>query len=138
MGRNNLTICAEKRHDRIFLIIKRSFTGLKQRKLKVITLTSTCFSYSRLIALLRILIVYPGSEYFHPGSRVKKIPDPRSASASKNLSIFNPKIVFKALGNMFWDVNPRILILIFYPSRIPGSRLRIQGPGSGSMQDYHV
>jgi hypothetical protein len=28
-----------------------------------------------------------------PGSRVKKIPDP--GSASKNLSIFNPKIVSK-------------------------------------------
>jgi hypothetical protein len=29
-------------------------------------------------------------EVFHPGSRVKKIPDPRPAS--KNFSIYNPKI----------------------------------------------
>jgi hypothetical protein len=29
-----------------------------------------------------------------PGSRVKKIPDPGSASASKNLSIFYPKNCF--------------------------------------------
>ncbi len=34
----------------------------------------------------------PGYEFFHPGSRVKKIPDPRSRSASKNLSIFYAKI----------------------------------------------
>jgi hypothetical protein len=33
----------------------------------------------------------PGFEFFHPGSREKKIPDPGSGSASKNLSIFNPK-----------------------------------------------
>jgi hypothetical protein len=35
-----------------------------------------------------------GSEFFHPGSRVKEIPDPGSGSASKNLSIFNPKNCF--------------------------------------------
>jgi hypothetical protein len=27
-------------------------------------------------SMLRIRDVYPGSEFFHPGSRVKKIPDP--------------------------------------------------------------
>ncbi len=36
--------------------------------------------------------VYPGSVFFHPGSRVKQIPDP--GSASKNLSILNPKNCF--------------------------------------------
>jgi hypothetical protein len=35
----------------------------------------------------------PGYEFFHPGYRVKKIPDP--GSASKNLIIFSPKIVLK-------------------------------------------
>jgi hypothetical protein len=40
--------------------------------------------------VLRIRDVYPGSKFFHPGSRVTKIPDP--GSASKNLSVFNPKI----------------------------------------------
>jgi hypothetical protein len=39
--------------------------------------------------------VYPGSRDVYPGSRVKKTPDPGSRSASKNLSIFNPKIVSK-------------------------------------------
>ncbi len=42
-------------------------------------------------AVVRIRDFYPGSEFFHPGSRVKKIPDPGSGSASKNLSIFKPK-----------------------------------------------
>jgi hypothetical protein len=37
---------------------------------------------------------YCGSEFFNPGSRVKKIPDPGSGSASKNVSIFNPKYLF--------------------------------------------
>ncbi len=40
---------------------------------------------------------------------------PGSGSESKNLSIFNPKNCFWALGNM-------IQILIFYPSRIQGSK----------------
>jgi hypothetical protein len=43
----------------------------------------------------------PESEFAHPGSRVKKIPDP--GYASKNLSIFNPK---NLIGNMIRDVNP--------------------------------
>jgi hypothetical protein len=34
-----------------------------------------------------------GSKFFHPGSRVKKIPDP--GSGSKNLGIFTQKIVSK-------------------------------------------
>jgi hypothetical protein len=52
----------------------------------------------------------PGSEFSipDPGSRVKKIPDPGFGSASKNLSIFNPKIVSKLseIGNMIRDINP--------------------------------
>ncbi len=43
--------------------------------------------------MLRIRDVYPRSEFFHPGSRVKKIPD--HGSGSKNWNIFNPKIVSK-------------------------------------------
>jgi hypothetical protein len=34
----------------------------------------------------------PGTEFFHPRSRVKKAPDPRSGSATKNLSIL-PRII---------------------------------------------
>jgi len=50
-------------------------------------------------AVLQIRDVYPGS-----GSRVKKIPDPRSGSSSKSLSIFNLKNCFSAFGNMIRDV----------------------------------
>jgi hypothetical protein len=53
-----------------------------------------------LIPELRIRDVYPGSEFFQPGSRVKKIADP--GSASKNLSIFNSK---QAHGNMIRGVH---------------------------------
>jgi hypothetical protein len=49
-----------------------------------------------------------GSEFFHPRSRVKKIPDSGSGSGSalKNLNSLNPKIFFKALGKKIWDVHP--------------------------------
>jgi hypothetical protein len=44
-------------------------------------------------AVLRILNVYPGSEFLPSRIRIFSIPDP--GFASKNLSIFNPKkIVF--------------------------------------------
>jgi hypothetical protein len=71
------------------------------------------------------------------GSRVKRIPDLadphlESGSASKNLSIFNPKNRFYALENMIRDVHPgsrsRIRILIFAH---PDSRDK-KGTGSGS------
>ncbi len=39
-----------------------------------------------------MFLTNPGSEFFHPGSRVKKIPDP---AISVKESIFNPKIVSK-------------------------------------------
>jgi hypothetical protein len=45
-------------------------------------------------AMMQIEVVYPGSEFFYPRSRVKKSPDPVSGSASKNLNIFNPKNCF--------------------------------------------
>ncbi len=45
--------------------------------------------------VLRIRDKHPGSEFFQPGSRVKRLPDPGSgyAAASKNLS-FLPKKLF--------------------------------------------
>jgi hypothetical protein len=46
----------------------------------------------------------PGSEFFHPGSRISGQKDP--GSASKNLNIFNAKNCFYALGKMIWDDNP--------------------------------
>jgi hypothetical protein len=44
--------------------------------------------------------VYPGSEFFLPGSRVKKIPDPGSGSTSKVLSIFNLKKIYSKLSEI--------------------------------------
>jgi hypothetical protein len=43
--------------------------------------------------------VYPGSEFFHPGSRIQsqKIPGPLSGPTSKNLSIFIAKNCFYIL-----------------------------------------
>ncbi len=46
------------------------------------------------------------TNFSHPGSRVKKIPEPGSTSALKNLSNFNPKNCFLAPGNMIRDVHP--------------------------------
>jgi hypothetical protein len=51
----------------------------------------------------------PGSEFFHPGSRVKKIPG--SASAPKNLSILTQKIVTMLSEIFFFYV---LLLYIIY------------------------
>ncbi len=67
-----------------------------------------------------------GSGTFYPGSRVKKISDPRSAS--KNLNIFNPKTVSKLSKKYLVCSSP---IRIFSPSRIRiffPSRIRIFSP----------
>ncbi len=78
------------------------------------------------LPVLRIRNVYPGSQFFHPGHRVKKIPDPRSASASKNLSISIPKTVSKLSetrpGMFVLDPRSRIRIQIIFPTRIQGSK----------------
>ncbi len=72
--------------------------------------------------VLRIRDVYPGYP-IRPGSRVKKIPDPGFGSASKNLSILNPKNCFSEIWSgmlipdppdlnflqtvlRIWDVDP--------------------------------
>jgi hypothetical protein len=72
------------------------------------------------------------------GCRVKKISDPGSGSASKNLSILTHNIVskLKALGNMILDgsrIRSLDADLDFYPSRIrdPGVK-KAPDPGSGS------
>jgi hypothetical protein len=49
-------------------------------------------------SVLGIKDVYPSSKFFHPRSRVKKIPNP--GSALKNLSIFNPKTVCKLMEKL--------------------------------------
>jgi hypothetical protein len=47
------------------------------------------------LAVLRIRYVYPGSEFFHPGSRIRIFSIPNPGSASKNLRILTQKIVSK-------------------------------------------
>ncbi len=68
--------------------------------------------------MLRIRNVYPGYEFFHSGSgsMVKKITDLGSGSASKNLSIFNPKKLSEIWSGMF------IPDLYFLPIPNLGSR----------------
>jgi hypothetical protein len=80
----------------------------------------------------------PSLFFFNSGSRVIKIPDPRSASESKNLSIFNPKKLFLQtdLGCSSWipDPDPH-----FFPipdldpetsgQKSTGSRIRIRNTG---------
>jgi hypothetical protein len=41
------------------------------------------------LAVLRIRDAYPGSEFFHPRSRVKKIPDPGSEFFPSRIRIFS-------------------------------------------------
>jgi len=68
-----------------------------------------------------------GSEFFHSGFRVKKIPDPGSGSASKNPSLINPKKLFLNSRKYDRGCSSRIRILTFYPSRDQkgtGSRIR--------------
>ncbi len=86
---------------------------------------------------IRFSIPDPGYEFFHLGSRIRiySIPDP--GSASKNLSILAQKIVSK-LSEIWSGFHPgsgsRIRIMIFYPSRVPGSKRHwIPVPGSASL-----
>ncbi len=76
-----------------------------------------------------MFILDPGSGFFLPGSRVKKILDPGFGSASKNLRIFNPKTVYK-LSEVWSGMFILSPILIFYPSRIlnPGVKKRHRIP----------
>ncbi len=90
------------------------------------------FIIERHKAVLRIRDVYPGS-------RIKKIPDPRSAS--KNLSIFKPKKLFISSRKYDPGCSSRIQTpdLDFLPSPDPGSRGQ-KGTGSRIRkltQSYH-
>jgi hypothetical protein len=62
-----------------------------------------------------------------PGSTVDKILDPGSGSASKNVSIFNPKNLFLSFGMFIPDSD-------FFPSCIPGQGVKkAPDPGSAIM-----
>jgi hypothetical protein len=76
--------------------------------------------------------VYPGSDFFHPGSMVKKIPDPGSESAPRIEVFFTQKIGSIPYSPKYDPgCSSRIRILIFYPSRIQGSKMhRIRNTNS--------
>jgi hypothetical protein len=89
----------------------------------------------------------PGSDFFHPGSRIRtvSIPDPGSelspsripdpGSASKNLSVLTPKKWFLSSRKYDPGCSSRIPDpdADFYPSRIPDPGVKkAPDPGSGS------
>ncbi len=70
--------------------------------------------------ILRIQDVYTGTEFFHPGSRVKKIPDPGALAAQPDpyrSFLYNCQVT-KLPVLRIRDVYPGSRILIFYPPRI--------------------
>ncbi len=58
-----------------------------------------------------------GSEFFHPGSRVKKIRIPDLGSASNNLSNFSAKNLFLCSRKYYLGYSSRIPDPDFFPSR---------------------
>jgi hypothetical protein len=73
---------------------------------------------------------YPGSDFFHPGSKIDKISDPGPGSASKNLNHFKFK---KIRSGMFIpDLRSRVLDLDFFHT---GSQIRIPDPGFKKVPD---
>ncbi len=87
-----------------------------------------------------------GSEFFHPGSRVKKIRIPYLGSASNNLSNFSAKNLFLSSRKYYLGCSSRIRIF-FHPGswsqKRTVSRIRIRNTdwrprylvGSGSNTD---
>ncbi len=65
----------------------------------------------------------------NPGSRAKKAQDPGSGSATKNVRIFNTKIILS-----FWKYDLGCLSRSgFFPIRDPGSRDQKLDPGSAAL-----
>jgi hypothetical protein len=66
-----------------------------------------------------MLIPDPGSEFFNPGSRVKK-----TYMEERILAFSTQNFFYQALGNMIRDVycRTRSRVQIFFPSRIPESK----------------
>jgi hypothetical protein len=83
--------------------------------------------------MLRIRDVYPESEFFNPGSRFKKIriPDP---NPHKIIEEFLTQKLFLSSRKYDSVWSSRILILIFYPSRIPDPGVKkAPDPGSATL-----
>ncbi len=86
----------------------------------------SCFQELRKNCWLKTSVTYPGSKFFHHGSRVRKLPDPESrvkkfpdpgsGTALKNFSIINHKNWYKLL---------EIWLVMFIPDQDPGSRIWI-------------
>jgi hypothetical protein len=90
---------------------------------------------------MRIRDVYPGSEFFHPGSRVKKIPVPVSESASMNLNILAQKLFpgsWKMIRNFHSGSGIRILNFLL-PIPDPGSSgKKALDPGSATLRRHQI
>ncbi len=107
-----------------------------ERKKNRITLTYNMqfhqVDFSKNITVLRIRDVYPGSEFFHPGSRVKKfrIPDP---DPYQRILVFVTQKIVSKLSEIWSEMfilyqDPD---LDFLPIPDPGSRVQ-KGTGSRS------
>ncbi len=70
------------------------------------------------VADLRVTNVYSGSEFFHPGSRVKKIPDPGSGFAAQTKKISK---LLKIWSGMFIP-DPDLDFFTYPGSQIQGSK----------------
>jgi hypothetical protein len=68
----------------------------------------------------------PGFVFFHPGSRVNKIPDPAPHVGQR---IFVSLALKTVLGKIIWDVHPGSGF--FFPSQIPDPGVK-KSIGSGS------
>jgi hypothetical protein len=71
----------------------------------------------------------PDQNFFHPGSRFKKIPGSRIRILIKEFKYFNQNKLFLCSGKFYPAYSSRIWILIF--TRIPGFK-KAPDPGSGS------
>ncbi len=96
------------------------------------TLKFTCFWKFVNLLVLRIQDVYPGSDFFHPGSLIRIFPI-RNPDPHKQLNYFNTKNCFWALGNMIRVVYPGTgyRIQIFLPIPDPWVK-KAPDPRSGS------
>ncbi len=83
------------------------------------TRLQVCFAKLRQCCGSEMLIQEPGSDFFHPWSRVDKVPDPDQ----RIVSICNPKNWYLVLNNYIWDLHPVSWIWIFsHPAS--GSRIK--------------
>ncbi len=77
----------------------------------------------------------PDPNFFHPWIRIRIFPIPDPGSASKNVSILNPKKLFPSPRKYDPGCSPRIRNLISYPFRItdPGVK-KAPNPGSATLR----